>query len=159
MAVVGTVVELSVLQCSMLLESIGEASWHQRWHTKGSVFPFTVVCTCQNGVFCCFVAVLCSPPAPALLLCSTTETPGGIGKCSSVCACVWSRRDASISNPFIQCPTHTLTQSVSLGCGQCFVEAWDKMLNRSPTRDLAFCFLFFPSLLTPLLSSEHATLH
>lgn len=31
-------------------DSVGE-TWHQKWHAKGCVFLFTVVCTCQNGVF------------------------------------------------------------------------------------------------------------
>lgn len=35
-------VDQSILQSYMLFKSMGEASWHQRWHTKPSVFPFTV---------------------------------------------------------------------------------------------------------------------
>lgn len=79
---------------------MGEASWHQRWQKerkRGTVFPFTVLCTCQNGVFRVFFSLflllfdLLLLHTPARLLCNTTETPSGIERrCNvseSVCLC------------------------------------------------------------------------
>lgn len=112
-------------QHNMLFGSMGETSWHQRWHTEGSMFPFTVVCTCQNGA-CFFVVVCCfmySSCTPAALLYSTTETPGGSGKysnmclllwsscvcvCICVCVCVWGRVDGSEQYP--ASPKHILSE-------------------------------------------------
>lgn len=96
---------LSMLQHNMLFGSVGEASWHQRWHTKGSVFPFTVVCTCQNGVFCFFVVVLCAPPAHWPCCSVAPQRPlvelGSIAAfacmCGNMCVCVWSRTPNTFS--------------------------------------------------------------
>lgn len=39
---------------------MGETFWYQKWHTKGCVFLFAVVCTYQNRVFCFFFVVSCT---------------------------------------------------------------------------------------------------
>lgn len=64
---------------------------------RGTMFPFTVLCTCQNGVFRVFFSLflllfyLLLLHTPARLLCNTTETPSGIERrCNvseSVCLC------------------------------------------------------------------------
>lgn len=122
---------------------MGEASWHQRWQKKrkrGTVFPFTVLCTCQNGVFRVFFFLflllfyLLLLHTPARLLCNTTETPSGIERrCNvseSVCVCVsvWSRTDPTIPKTHFLClfhfrtlsHTHAHTQALSFSCGQLF---------------------------------------
>lgn len=106
---------------------------------RGTVFPFTVLCTCQNGVFRVFFFLfllfyLLLLHTPARLLCNTTETPSGIEKCcnvsESVCVCVsvWSRTDPTIPKTHFLClfhfrtlsHTHTHTQALSFSCGQLF---------------------------------------
>lgn len=126
-AVVGTAVELSMLQHNMLFGSVGEASWHQRWHTKGSVFPFTVVCTCQNGVFCFFVVVLCAPPAHWPCCSAAPQRPlvelGSIAAfacmCGNMCVCVVQDPQHFLS--YSLSLTHTLIQTQLFSSGQYFL--------------------------------------
>lgn len=54
--------------------------------TQGRLFLFTVACTCQMVCFCfLFGCFTCSCCAPAHLLCSATEPPGGSWKHSKAC--------------------------------------------------------------------------
>lgn len=102
-------------------------------------------------LFCC--CFMCSSCTPALLLCSTTETPGGIGQHSNMCVFVWvcvcvvqeryQHPQNTFSLSFALSHTHTYTQPLSLSCGQCF--CWAMRQNAKPSSNLGpFFFLESP---------------
>lgn len=148
-------------------DTVGEASWHQRWHTKGTVFPFTVVFTCQNGAFsflsffccCCFMRPP-PPPAcwPSFQLCSTTETPGGSWKygngmrmCVALCFARARAEHVSTRLPLFF-PFFWWTVDII------FAHSWDKKKCRT-SRGLVFNLLTRFSMFARLLSSEQVGPH
>lgn len=133
---------------------MGEASWHQRWQKKkkrGTVFPFTVLCTCQNGVFlgsffscfcCCFICCYCTHQPASFV---TPQRPlvelRGVAMCLKVCACVClcgpgqippsPKLIFSVSFIFALSLTHTHTSLIFQlwTTFLFFFEPWDKMQN------------------------------
>lgn len=115
---------------------------------RGTVFPFTVLCTCQNGVFRVFFFLflllfyLLLLHTPARLLCNATETPSGIERrCNvseSVCVCVsvWSRTDPTIPKTHFLCLFHFRTLSHTHAHTSLIFQLW--------TTFLSFFFFFEP---------------
>lgn len=98
---------------------------------------------CVFGFFFCCCSI-CSSCTPALLLCSTTETPGGIGKYSKVrvCVCV-CEYVCVVQDPSIP-KTHSLCLSYSLAHTGCVRQNAKPSSNSGPFLDLQTRFSLLP---------------
>lgn len=152
-AAASTAVELSVLQCNMLSDPRVKPLDIKGGTQKDPCFLLLLSAPVKMGCFV-FVPIVvvvfwCSSCKPALLLCSTTETPGGLGQHSMMyvpvylCVCVYvvSRASQGPQNTLSLSPvlkdtlSHTQihTQLLSLSCGQYFCWALRQNAKLSST--------------------------